>query len=174
MKKIVIIGPESAGKTTLSEQLAAHFKTSWCPEFAREYLSEKGMDYDYDDLLTIAKAQVQLEDSLLQEARNGLYFIDTDMYVMKVWCEVVFDQCHNWILKQIAGRHYDFYLLCNTELPWVADKLREYPDLVTRQKLFHMYKDIVTNSGSPWAEIKGQTHEQRLQAAIDVVNSLVI
>ena len=172
MKKIVIIGPESTGKTTLCEQLADHYKTNWCPEFARAYLLEKGMGYNYEDLLSIARSQLELEERLLPEAKNDLFFIDTDMYVMKVWCEVVFDQCHNWILKQIANRQYDYYLLCNTELPWIEDELREYPDLVTRQKLFNMYKDIVINSGSPWAEITG-THEQRLLAAINIVDTLI-
>ena len=171
MKKIVIIGPESTGKSTLCGQLAEHYKTNWCPEYARTYLLEKGTAYCYEDLLDIAKAQVELEDRLLPEAKNGLFFIDTDMYVMKVWCEVVFEQCHTWILKQIVNRKYDFYLLCNTELPWIEDELREYPDLVTRQKLFNMYKDIVINSGVPWAEISG-THEQRLQAAISIIDEV--
>jgi NadR type nicotinamide-nucleotide adenylyltransferase len=173
MKKIVVIGPESTGKTTLCEQLAAHYKTSWCPEFAREYLMEKGMDYNYDDLMAIAYGQLELEDMLLLEARNGVYFVDTDMYVMKVWCEVVFEKCHSWILKQIATRRYDLYLLCNTELPWVADELREYPDLLTRQKLFHMYKDIVVNSGTPWVEITSATHVQRLQVAVTVIDAVM-
>jgi NadR type nicotinamide-nucleotide adenylyltransferase len=172
IRKVVVIGPESTGKTTLCEELADYYKTNWCPEFARTYLLENGMDYTYEDLLHIARAQVKLEDTLLPEAKNGLFFIDTDMYVMKVWCEVVFEQCHTWILKQIAERKYDFYLLCNTELPWVEDELREYPDPATRQKLFHMYKDIVTNSGVPWAEITG-THEQRLRSAISIVDTLV-
>ena len=175
MRKIVVIGPESTGKSTLCQQLAEHYGTVWCPEFAREFLMERGGNhYSFDDLLTIAHGQLELEDNLLLQAKNDLYFIDTDMYVMKVWCEVAFDQCHTWILKQIARRQYDLYFLCSTDLPWVKDELREYPDPAFRQKLFHMYKDIVTNSGSPWAEIKGLTHEQRLQAAIDVVNSLVI
>jgi NadR type nicotinamide-nucleotide adenylyltransferase len=170
MKKIVIIGPESTGKSTLCAQLATHYQTNWCPEFARTYLLEKGRNYDYEDLLRIAQAQLELEDRLLREAKNGLFFIDTDMYVMKVWCEVVFEKCHTWILKQAANRKYDFYLLCNTELPWIEDELREYPDPVIRQKLFRMYKDIVINSGLPWAEISG-THEQRLQAAVKIIDT---
>ena len=84
MKKVVIIGPESTGKSTLSEQLASHYKTTWCPEFAREYLKENGTDYSFDDLLNIARGQITLEDNLLTKAKNNFYFIDTDMYVMKV------------------------------------------------------------------------------------------
>ena len=169
MKKIVIIGPESTGKSTLCEQLAAHYKTIWCPEFAREYLLQNGMDYTYDDLLKIAMGQLELEDALLSEAKNDLYFIDTNMYVMKVWCEVAFEACHTWILKQIAERQYDLYFLCNIDLPWVPDELREYPDLVFRKKLYKMYKDLLVNSGSEWVEISG-SHAERLGAAISAIN----
>ena len=62
LKKIVVIGPESTGKSTLCEQLANHYQTQWCQEFAREYLLKNGTDYSYDDLLTIAKGQLALED----------------------------------------------------------------------------------------------------------------
>ncbi|HYK56907.1 MAG TPA: ATP-binding protein [Flavisolibacter sp.] len=171
MRQIVIIGPESTGKSTLCSQLAEHYKTVWCPEFAREYLLEKGMNYSYDDLLKIAHGQLELEDVMLAEAKNGLYFIDTDMYVMKVWCEVAFENCHTWILKQIAKRKYDLYLLCSVDLPWQKDELREYPDLAFRKKLFTMYKDIVINSNTMWAEISG-TDAQRLQMAVGVIDTV--
>jgi NadR type nicotinamide-nucleotide adenylyltransferase len=172
MKKIVIIGPESTGKSTLCIQLAEHYKTAWCPEFAREYLLNKGMNYSFDDLLKIARGQLELEDALFTKARNGLYFIDTDMYVMKVWCEVAFESCHTWILKQIVRRRYDLYLLCNVDLPWTADELREYPDLAFREKLFKMYRDIVINSNTPWAEVSG-TDAQRMQMAVEVIDRLM-
>ena len=97
MKKIIVIGPESTGKSTLCEQLANHYKTCWCPEFAREYLLEKKGNYNFEDLLNIAMGQLELEDTLINLATHGFYFIDTDMYVMKVWCEVSFEQCHTWI-----------------------------------------------------------------------------
>ena len=171
MKQIVIIGPESTGKSTLAAQLAAYYKTAWCPEFAREYLRENGTDYNYDDLLNIAHGQIALEDSMKQQARNGYYFIDTDMYVMKVWCEVAFNNCHPWILKQIAARKYDLHLLCDTDLPWVPDGLREYPDLPMRQRLFKMYKDILVNDGGKWAVISGNP-EERLQTAISIIDTL--
>src|SRR5688500_2464937 len=132
MKKIVILGPESTGKSTLAGQLAEHYNTVWCPEFAREYLLQLGRTYTFDDLLKIAYGQLELEDTMETQARNGLYIIDTDMYVMKVWCEVAFNNCHTWILKQIVKRRYDLYMLCNTDLPWVQDGLREYPDAAMR------------------------------------------
>ncbi|HVG15619.1 MAG TPA: ATP-binding protein [Chitinophagaceae bacterium] len=172
MKKIVIIGPESTGKSTLCQQLAERYETAWCPEFAREYLSANGMDYSFEDLLNIARGQMTLEKNMLQHSKNGVYFIDTDMYVMKVWCEVAFNNCHSWILKQIAIQQYDLYLLCDIDLPWVKDDLREYPDVEFRRKLFLMYKDIVINSKTKWAIISG-SFEQRFQTATALVDLLL-
>ena len=183
LKKVVILGPESTGKSTLCEQLAQHYETMWCAEFAREYLLTNGIKYDYDDLLTIAKGQLALEDeySAMLEAQslplleNGGHiplFIDTDMYVMKVWCEFVFGKCHRFILDQIVKRNYDCYLLCETDIPWTNDELREYPDLHSRRTLYLMYKDLLTNQSVPWAEISG-SYEERLQKAIKVVDTLL-
>ena len=171
MKKIVIIGPESTGKSTLTEQLANHYRTAWCPEFAREYLKENGTDYSFDDLLNIARGQLILEDNFLAQAKNNLYFIDTDMYVMKVWCEVAFNNCHTWILKQIALRNYDLFLLCDTDLPWVKDELREYPALETRRRLFKMYEDLLINQGTKWAVISG-SYEERIQTVLSLIKAV--
>jgi len=185
MKKIVVIGPESTGKSTLCQKLAEHYNTSWCPEYAREYLLAHGTDYSYDTLLTIAKGQVAMEekhvhaleqqstagDARLKTEDSRLLFIDTDMYVMQVWCKFVFGKCHSWILNQIIERKYDLYLLCNVDLPWVKDELREYPDFARREKLYHIYKEIMINQPVPWVDISGN-YEERMQKAIAAVNGL--
>ncbi|MBL7738805.1 MAG: ATP-binding protein [Chitinophagaceae bacterium] len=180
IKKIVIIGPESTGKSTLCRQLADHYQTLWCPEYAREYLLQHGMNYSYDDLLTIAKGQIELEEKIIQSATGNQpreinyspVFIDTDMYVMKVWCEFVFDKCHRFILDEIVKRNYDLYLLCNIDLPWVKDELREYPDLAARQQLYAIYKDIMINQSVPWVDISGD-YEERLQKAVAATDKLL-
>lgn len=172
-KKIVAIGPESTGKSTLCEQLAAHYKTEWVKEYAREYLLQHGTDYSFADLLTIAKGQTQLEDRLkTTDSQLRTVFIDTDMYVMKVWCEFVFNDCHRWILDQVAERKYDLYLLCNVDLPWVKDELREYPDLESRKKLYHIYHDIMINQQIPWVDISGN-YDERLKKAIAAVDKII-
>jgi len=205
-KKIVVIGPESTGKSTLCQMLAAHYKTIWVKEYAREYLLKNGTDYSFENLLDIAKGQIALEDAALYSICNKSgtpnisaansppdsyrvtihhpiaigspptthhlpLFFDTNMYVMKVWCEFVFGKCHHWILNQIVARKYDLYLLCNIDLPWVKDELREYPDLETREKLYHHYKDIMINQQVPWIDISG-TYDERLQKAIVAVDAL--
>jgi len=180
VKKIVVIGPESTGKSTLCEKLAHHYQTLWVSEYAREYLEKHGADYVYDDLLTIANGQIELEDKFVNEFALRLHpsafslqpfaFIDTDMYVMKVWAEYVFNKCHNWILNRIAEREYDLYLLCDVDLPWVEDKLREYPDGKIRKKLFYFYKDLMINQSTPWLIISGN-YEERLEKAIQFIDS---
>jgi NadR type nicotinamide-nucleotide adenylyltransferase len=190
LKKIVAIGPESTGKSSLCTQLAEHYSTLWCPEYAREYLTLHGMNYTYEDLLTIARRQVELEEKYVQLAMGNRQsattddshsplttdhsplFIDTDMYVMKVWCEFVFGKCHQFILDQIAKRRYDLYLLCDIDLPWTHDELREYPDEGPRQKLYEMYKNIMQNQFVPWVEING-SYEQRIRKAINAVDSIL-
>lgn len=189
LKKIVIIGPESTGKSMLCKKLANHFNVTCVDEYARQYLIANGMEYTYDDLLTIAKGQIALEDEAVEKlatdhrrptadkpptpnSKPQLVFIDTDMYVMKVWCEFVFDKCHQWILDKIAERQYDLYLLCNIDLPWVKDELREYPDMERREKLYNYYKDALINQSIPWIEISGN-YEERLNKAIKSVTSLL-
>ena len=191
IKKIVAIGPESTGKSSLCKALEEHYKTVYAKEYAREYLLTHGTQYTFENLLHIAKGQIQLEENAIatleNSAQNILHvnhlpsnllhpkplnlFLDTNMFVMKVWCEFVFEKCHHWILDTIATRKYDLYLLCNTDMPWVKDELREYPDLATREKLYHHYKDILINQQVPWVEINGN-YEERLQKAIEAVEKL--
>jgi NadR type nicotinamide-nucleotide adenylyltransferase len=192
IKKIVAIGPESTGKSTLCKQLASHYKTLWVPEYAREYLENHGTNYSYENLLIIAQAQIALEaecesrlgndtfaidkkqnekSSSHNSSEASLLFIDTDMYVMKVWCEFVFNKCPNWILDQIATRKYDMYLLCGINLPWIKDSLREYPNYDVRSKLYHYYKELMINQSVPWVEINGD-YNQRLERSISAINSL--
>jgi NadR type nicotinamide-nucleotide adenylyltransferase len=181
MKKIVVLGPESTGKSTLCAGLAAHYNTLWVPEAAREYLVQNGMNYSYTDLLHIARQQQQLEEQYAARLQQSVaighstpvpLIIDTNQYVMKVWCEVVFDKCHAWILDKAASASYDLYLLCNTDLPWVQDGLREYPDMEQRRRLFLQYKDIVINDGTPWAIISGEA-EARLKRAVDAIDAIL-
>lgn len=180
IKKIVVLGPESTGKSSLCAQLAAYYKTNWVKEYAREYLLAHGTAYTFDELLTIAQGQLLLEENGITELKekqekeksnSPLLFIDTNMYVMKVWCEFVFGQCHHWILNQVVERKYDLYLLCNIDVPWVRDELREYPDLQTREKLYHHYKDIMVNQEVTWVDVRGN-YEERFQLAVTAIDRL--
>ena len=183
VKKIVIIGPESTGKSTLCKLLAKQYDATWCPEFAREYLLTHGTKYSYHDLLSIAKGQLAFEEEYMNKAIEKwhlkqnkssppLLFVDTDMYVMKVWCEYVFGKCHQFILDKIVESSCDLYLLCNIDLPWVKDELREYPDLKSREELYHIYRDILINQNVPWVNISGN-YEERLKTGVAAIDRII-
>jgi|694.fasta_scaffold02366_23 NadR type nicotinamide-nucleotide adenylyltransferase len=175
LQKIVVLGPESTGKSTLCTALAKHYQTIWCKEYAREYLTQNGTAYTYENLLTIAKGQLANEDAAIESAltqiNNGganKLIIDTDMYVMKVWSEYVFNNCDPFILEQINERRYDLYLLCDIDLPWTSDEMREYPDELPRKELFMIYKDLLVNQTTPWAVVSG-IGDDRTNNAIRVI-----
>ncbi len=182
LKKIVILGPESTGKSTLCAQLAAHFKSSWVPEYARTFLQDTGNAYGYEDLWEIAKGQKLGEENAVKNyykmhpvaVGTPAYplFVDTDLYVIKIWSEISFSKCDNRILTSIAQHKQDLYLLCDTDLPWVEDPLREYPELDMRKKIYQFYLDAMVNQHVPWVTINGG-YEKRLEKAIESVNSFL-
>lgn len=160
-KKVVIIGPESTGKSTLARQLAALYGTSWVPEVARDYLNDLNQPYEYEDLGRIAQAQIDLEESM---HREDLLICDTDLYVIMVWSEHKYGRCASWILEEIAVRNYDLYLLTDIDFPWVDDPLREHPEPFMRNYFFKLYKELLIESGKPFVVLSG-SEEKRLAAA---------
>lgn len=167
----MVIGPESTGKSTLSSALAGELNTQWVPEYAREYLTKLGRHYTENDLLEMAKEQICSEDQLIEKARQFL-ICDTDLYVFKVWSEHSYNRCNGWILEQIAIRKYDLYLLTDIDMPWEDDPLREHEGSYWRNYFYNQYKDIVMNSGVPWAFISGD-QEERLRKALQCLDALL-
>lgn len=167
MKKIAIVGPESTGKSELAQQLAYHFKCNWVKEYAREYLEKLNHSYSYADLKIIAKGQIKSEDiSLIKN--NDFLFLDTTLMVIKVWSEFKYNKVDDWILKEYQRRKYDLYLLCDIDLPWEDDPLREHPD--KRKELLEIYKNEIKNTKTPFFIISG-TGRKRVNNAITIVNN---
>lgn len=171
IKKIVIIGPESTGKSTLTKGLADFFEEPWVEEFAREYLQNLDRNYEYEDLLEIAKGQIDLENQQIQSAKR-LLFCDTDLHVIKVWSDHKYKKTHPWILEQIKQRTYNLYLLTDIDIPWQEDPLREHPDPSMRQYFFHIYYQALLELDTPFFLISGSP-EQRLERAIKLVNEFL-
>lgn len=175
--KIAVIGPESTGKSSLCEKLASQFKTQWVPEYARTWLMINGKQYKESDLLLIAAGQKHIEDEavgqLNKTGKNKFLFIDTTQHVIKIWSEFVFNACDNMILREVAAADYDLYLLMNTDLPWEADELREYPDLESRQKLFSHYLEEMKAQSKPFEIISG-ADDQRVTNALAAIQKRFI
>lgn len=172
MLKVAIIGPESTGKSSLCKELAEYYQTIWIREYAREYLQIQGAAYSYEDLLTIAQGQLLSEENLNSFPPVNIALFDTNLYVMQVWSEYVFNRCDLFILDSIAAYDYDLYLLCLPDLPWEADILREYPDPAIREELFHFYKSIMVYQHVPWTIIKGN-YKERFALASTAINKLL-
>ena len=168
MKKVVLIGPESTGKTTLASYLAERFDTVWVPEYARTYLDGLDCPYAEKDLLEIAKGQIKIEDALAKKAQ-GLLICDTDLIVLKVWGEHNYRRSHPWILEQIEKRKYDLYLLTYPDIPWVGDPQRENPEL--GEYFYSVFKKELKALGARLVEIKGP-REERQNHAVEAVEFL--
>ena len=168
IKRILILGPESTGKSTLAADLAAYFKEPWVPEFAREYLQNLERAYAFEDLSTIAKAQIELEDNALSEARE-LLFCDTDLRVIHIWSKHKYGKTDAWILEEIKQRSYDLIFLTYFDFPWEEDPLREHPQPEMRGYFFNQYLKLAEESGFPFEIVKG-TRDVRLKKAIECIN----
>ena len=171
-KRILILGPESTGKSTLAKDLAIHFGEPWVPEFAREYLEKLERPYQFEDLAEIGKGQVKLEDQLAEKAQKFL-FCDTDLRVIHIWSEHRFGKTDPWVLEEIQQRKYELILLTDTDLPWEPDPLREYPELEMRQYFFEKYRKLAEQSGFPYLIVSGD-REKRLKFSLEAIQALGI
>ena len=162
MPKIIVTGPESSGKTTLCKALSKHFNLPFLKEYARGYLNALNRDYNQDDLLKIAKEQLQSE--------NGIQLLDTDLITLKIWSEYKYESCDSWILTQIEKQKSEkrFYLLCKPDIPWEADPQRENPN--GREELFEIYKKETESFGHDYFVVEG---ENRTENSISKISSLM-
>ncbi len=167
VKRIAITGPESTGKSELARQLAEHYNTVWVPEYAREYLKQRGGKYEKDDIVKIAQGQLKLENEMAAKA-NEYLFCDTDLFVTKIWSEFKYGDCDSWILEKVLSHRYDLHLLMDIDLEWKSDPLRENP--AERQKLFDIYLEELAKYKYPFFIIDGKG-EDRVNAAIQVINN---
>ena len=172
--KIVLFGPESTGKTTLSEQLARYYNTVWVPEYAREYLQNKWNNErktcESHDLLPIAEGQIKLENELAKKATDIL-ICDTDLLETKVYAEAYYvGNCDPLLEKYALANSYDLYLLTDIDIPWEADDLRDKPN--EREKMFQYFHDTLKKYHRNFIILSGNK-EERLKIAIEQIEKLL-
>lgn len=172
--KVVLFGPESTGKTTLSEQLARHYNTVWVPEYARSYLQNKWNNErktcEPDDLLPIAIGQIKLENALAKKATK-LLVCDTDLLETMVYSEAYYlGNCDPVLEKYALKNSYDLYLLTHIDVPWEKDDLRDKPE--ERERMFQYFKSTLEKYKRNFIILKGDK-KVRLTMAIDAINNLI-
>jgi nicotinamide riboside kinase len=172
--KIVVIGPESSGKSTLAESLAKHHSTIFIPEVARDFLTNNGNIYTQSDLLKISMMQMesesQKEQDLMSKWKNKnnrpFLFLDTDLQVIRLWSEWVYGFCDSIILHQLSAIDHHGYILCEPDLPWESDPLRSNPDVRDRWHIYHHYREMLIETGKPWTSINGSGQTRLDQANV--------
>ena len=166
MIRIAITGPESTGKTTLAEQLALQTNGTWIPEYAREFLEQLNRPYTQNDLDIIAKGQLE---AWKNAPVSNIQFCDTDMLVMKVWSDFKFGNCSPFILEALNLQTFDHYFLCQPDIEWEEDPLREHPE--QREELFELYLAELTKRNLPFTIIGG-TQEKRMKMCLKVLSTI--
>lgn len=174
VRRIVITGPESSGKTAMARELAGHYDTVWVSEMARPYLTALEVDgasapYNEHDLLRIAHLQLRTEDALaasITADRPQLLFCDTDLITIRIWGEEKYGRSDPWIVQRTEERHYDLWLLCTPDMPWEPDPLRENPH--DRDRLFTVYERTLRDLKKPFVVLRGP-HAERMTAAIRAI-----
>lgn len=167
LKKIVVTGPESTGKTILSEALAASLNAVLIPEFARSYIERLERSYTFSDLELIARHQIQEEIRLTQSAGKEILLMDTWLILTKVWFDVVYGKIPGWLTEYISSARIDLFLVCKPDLPWVPDPVRENGGEM-RLILFDRYCMEIENYGFRYEIVEG-IGETRLQNALDIL-----
>ncbi|WP_163717935.1 AAA family ATPase [Mangrovibacterium lignilyticum] len=169
MKKLIVLtGPESTAKSTLSKQLANHFGGRDFPEFARNYLSGKTGEYGYEDVEAITRGQLAQYDEAMADKAEYQFF-DTWLIVTKVWFDWVYKRQPLWLEPAITDHPVNLYLLCKPDIPWEPDPLRENGGEV-RSKLYDIYKQEFQKRNLSFLEIGGEG-DDRLKNAIDAINN---
>jgi NadR type nicotinamide-nucleotide adenylyltransferase len=159
IKKIVLTGPESTGKTTLASYLSNSYNTLYFPEFAREYIENLKRDYTFEDVENIAKQQIKILRKNDFEASEKCVFFDTGLIITKVWFQEVFGEVPQYINDAIKNIKIDLYLLCYPDIKWVRDAVRENGG-EKRLYLFNRYKEELDKNNNKYLIIRGNKNKR--------------
>jgi nicotinamide riboside kinase len=149
-KYLVFTGPESSGKSTLSEWFSEIHTIPLITEYAREYLSDLDRPYSNKDLDIIAKGQLAKEIENLGEKH---VVCDTDLLNIIIWYEVKYNLIPDWLLEWFQNDHNRIYFLCHPDIPWEYDPLRESPE--DREILLSRHKNYLTKYHKKYINLTG-------------------
>lgn len=168
LRRIVVTGPESTGKSVLAKALSERLNGTWIPEYAREYVEKLGRAYDYDDVVRIAHYQINQEREIATRMGSGFLIFDTWLIITKVWLDLVYGKCPVWITAHIRSSKIDLFLVCNTDLPWIPDPVRENGGEM-RERLLQIYCDEIVAFGFKY-EIVGGFGPERTENALTALS----
>ncbi len=165
MFRIAVTGPESSGKTTLAAALNEALVSCFVPEFSRDYFHTKSyLNYTLDDVISIGKEQFKNNNP--SDCDKPFLICDTEMLVIKIWCEDKFGFSPKIVLDLYEQQQFDLYLICKPDIPWHYDPLRE--DENRREELYVKYLSNLKESKHNFVEMEGPL-ESRIAKALRLV-----
>ena len=167
--RVVLTGSECTGKTTLANELAKVYEVECVPEYVREFVESIGGRPQFSDHGPIARGQKALEDEYRERA-GKLLFHDTDLMSTVAYCRIYFTRCPEWIEAAAFDRKATLYLLCDIDVPWLADGLRDRPD--RREESQAVFEAVLKEARANYAVIRG-SREQRLVEARRLIDALI-
>jgi HTH-type transcriptional repressor of NAD biosynthesis genes len=167
IKKICLYGPESVGKTVLSKKLAQHFNTNFVQEAARDILTSN--DIDEKLIIEIGKIQTQLVHERVQTS-NKVLFCDTDVITTQIYAKHYLGYVPKILFDLEKDIKYDFYLLLDIDVDWVADPLRDLGN--RRKEMFEKFKQELDSRNIPYQIISGSWGE-RMKKITKIVEYLL-
>lgn len=169
LKRVVLLGPESTGKTTLAGDLALAFGTVWVAEYLRLYLDAKGGVCEPDDLPRVVAGHQVMEATLARRATRVI-ICDTDPLMTAVYSRFYYGTLPAWLGDAAGARRADHYLLLDCDVPWVADPQRDAPH--ARGVILGLCREELERRRLPFTVISGGW-TQRFTAARTIVESLL-
>lgn len=172
-KRVVLIGPESTGKTTLAKELAKQFDTAWVSEYLREFAQNKLKSQDKEiritDNYTIVQNQLNLENEALKKA-NKVLICDTNFLETMFYSHLYFGEVSDFFEFCLKNLKYDLYLLTNIDIVWQPDDVRDKP--FDRKKHYDYFKNRIIDLNLPFVKIFGD-RVQREQKAVLAIKELL-
>ncbi len=172
--RVVVLGAESTGSTTLAAALAGRFGAPWVPEYGREHtLTRPGgltAAWRPDEFHLIVERQLAWEDRALRHTPVPLVVCDTDVLATALWYERYLGTASAAILDRAAGHRPDLYLLTGDEIAWTDDGTRDGRHI--RHAMQQRFRDTLAAGPVPWTELTGTVGE-RLAAAVPLVADAV-
>nr|WP_199077050.1 ATP-binding protein [Pedobacter sp. ASV19] len=170
IKKIAVVGPESTGKSTITQQLARHYQTAWVAEYARYYCAALTEPCTLQDEINMFHGQVALEESVLATAEKDFIFCDTTFLTVKIWSDEMMGETPQIVLDALPQRPYDLYLLMDIDLPWQEDPLRDFPHL--REHFMQIWHNELQALNANYIVISGV--EDRFKNALKAVDHFLL
>jgi NadR type nicotinamide-nucleotide adenylyltransferase len=155
--RVCVTGPESTGKTTLARQLAEWRSTEWVPEAARIYAERQQRPLLASDVVPIAREHIALADAGAERARareTSLLVLDTDLVSTLVYARHYYDAAPRWIERAERARRADLYLLCDVDVPWMSDGVRDRP--TDRAAMFERFRRALVRRGAKVIIVRGE------------------